>query len=280
MVANTYTIRNVDLKDNKNFLASKDIIDYAKSRRWYDASARAFDFAAVYANPKAASHPNNVGRQWSGLECITDRPLEPGPNLPFSVAPKQKLSVADVIRILRHDKENEVNPVAPASPFICALCSGATQTSFVAQLRETPPADIRLVYWVCLASPRTSFYIPFYFGVTDFPAGWRLPSEKPTDEVYNRRVQAPFIANEQEAFWTYSNFRDKVDRAGPVMVARVKSQAEFLERRAMATYPAMEDAARQVYETDRATAMRLLENYSRGLYLSSLEAMSALLEGE
>ena len=280
MAANTYTVRTVDLKDDRNVLASKDIVDYARSRGWYDANSEAFDFAAVYSNPTAASGPNNVGRQWSGLKCITDKPLRPGPDLPFSVVPKQKLSVTDVMRILRHDKENEPNPSAPASPFICELCSGATQTSFVAQLRKTPPADIGLVYWVCLASPRTSFYIPFHFGITDFPAGWRQPSEKPTDEVYTRRVQGPFTADPQEAFWVYSNFRDKVDKAGPAMVARVKSRAEFLERRAVATRPAMEDAARQVYETDKATAMRLLENYSRGLYLSSLETMSALLEGE
>jgi dipeptidase len=280
MVANTYTIRKVDLKDERDYLASKDIIDYARLRGWYDARSGSLDFAAVYANPKVASHPNNVGRQWSGLKCITPEPLEPGPNLPFSVVPQQKLSVTDIVRILRHDKENELNPSAPASPFICALCSGATQTSFVAQLRKTPPKDIGFVYWVCLASPRTSFYVPFHFGIADFPAGWCLPSKKPTDAIYERHVQAPFTANPQEAFWTYSNFRDKVDDAGGAMVMRVKAQAERLEHEAITMQPAIEEAARKVYDTDKAAAMRLLENYSNGVYLSSLEAMSALCARE
>jgi dipeptidase len=280
MVANTYTIRNVDLKVDRDFLASKDIVDYAKSRGWYDASSGSFDFAAVYANPKAASHPNNVGRQWSGLKCVTDQPLEPGPNLPFSVVPRQKLSVTDVMRILRHDKENEINPSTPASPFICALCSGATQTSFVAQLRRTAPADIGIVYWVCLASPTTSFYISFHFGITDFPAGWRLQSEKPTNEVYERRVYGPFTANPLEAFWVYSNFRDKVDAAGPAMVAKTKAEAERIEREVVAMQPFIEQAAYGLYRKDKASASRLLENFSKGIYLSSLEAMSAVYGGE
>ncbi len=281
MVANTYTVRNVDLKDDRNCLASKDIVEYAESRGWYKSAAGGtFDFAAVYANPKAASHPNNIGRQWSGLKYVAAEPLEPGPRLPFSVVPRQKLSVTDVMRILRHDKESEPEPSARTSPFICALCSGGTQTSFVAQLRKTAPMDIGLVYWVCLASPRTSFYIPFHFGISGFPAGWRLESERPTGETYTRRVQAPFAANAQEAFWVYSNFRDKADTAGPAMVARTKAEAERLEREAVAMQPSIERAARKLYETDKASAMRLLENYSKGIYLSSLESMNAMCAGE
>jgi len=281
MVANTYTIRNVDLKNERDFLASRDIVEYAKSRGWYDpAAGSAFDFAAVYANPKAASHPNNIGRQWSGLKCIATESLEPGPRLPFSVVPRQKLSVTDVMRILRHDKESEPDLSARTSPFICALCSGGTQTSFVAELRRTAPADIGLVYWVCLSSPRTSFYIPFHFGIPDFPAGWRLESERPTGKVYTHRVQAPFAANPQEAFWVYSNFRDKADDAGPAMVARTKAEAERLEREAVAMQPSIEEAARRLYEKDRASAMRLLENYAKGVYLSSLEAMSTICARE
>ena len=36
MVANTYTVREVILGNKANVLASKDILDYAKSRGWYD----------------------------------------------------------------------------------------------------------------------------------------------------------------------------------------------------------------------------------------------------
>ncbi|MGE5294059.1 MAG: C69 family dipeptidase, partial [Solirubrobacterales bacterium] len=201
MVANTYTIREVVQGKGGTFLASKDIVEYAKSRGWYDPASGAFDFAAAYANPQSATHPNNIGRQWSGLQYIVSQPLVEGPNLPFSVRPKHKLAVADVMQILRHDKETEPSSTPPA-PFMCALCSGATQTSFVAQLRDIKPLEMGIVYWVTLASPRTSFYIPFHFGISDFPVGYRLSSKRPEAQEYDSKVQAAFKLDVQEAFWT------------------------------------------------------------------------------
>ncbi len=278
MVANTYTVRTVDLQNKANFLASADIVDYAKARGWYNPQIDGpFDFARACANPKAATHPNNIGRQWSGLSSVARDKLEPGPNLPFSVAPKHKLSVLDAMQILRHDKVTEAGPAPADSPFICALCSGGTQTSFVTQVRKAMPRDIGIVYWVCLASPRTSFYIPFHFGISDFPMGFRLESQRPTTEIYDRKVQAPFTANPQEAFWTFSNFRDKVDARGPANVAAVKTEAQRIEQNAVALQQPLEKTALQLYRSDKAAAMRLLEDYSKGLYLSCLEAMSGIL---
>lgn len=278
MVANTYTIHEVDLSDAKNFLACEDIIEYAKKRRWYDPQTDGpFDFAAVYANPQAAAHPSNTGRQWSGLTCVTDQQLKPGLDLPFSVVPKQKLSVCDVMQILRHDKKDEP-ALAPAdSRLICALCSGATQTSFVAQLRPDMPRDVGLVYWVCLASPRTSFFLPFHFGIPDFPAGFRGQRERPSAGTFKRMVEASFKADASQAFWTFSNFRDKIVNGRPEGVVAVRARTERFERDAVAKQQLIEPIAVRECESGRGRVGRLLVNYSKGLYLSSLEEMHALL---
>jgi dipeptidase len=283
MVANTYTVRQVDLGDEANVLAAEDIASYAESRGWPRPPANGmFDFAAAYANPQADSNPNNSGRQWSGLTCIARNPPEPGPNLPFSVVPKHKLSVTDVIAVLRHDKNTKIECAPADAHFVCALCSGATQTSFVAQLHRGMPLDIGIVYWVCLASPATSFYIPFHFGIADFPAGWRLDSERPTAEAYNARVRAPFTADPQQAFWTFSNFRDKVENAGPT-ARRKASDAHYtarqIEQDSVGMQKPLEETACRLYPTDKAAALRLLENYSKGVYLAVLEAMNAVLSG-
>lgn len=279
MVANTYTIRTVTLEDTENVLASKDILEYAKSRGWCDPAARSFDFAAVYANPQAASHPNNTGRQWSGLCYVAAEPLTPGPDLPFSVVPKSKLGAADVMQILRHDKETESGPVPADSKFICSLCSGATQTSFVAQLRRGVPAEVGIAYWVCLASPRTSFYIPFHFGIADFPVGYRLESRQPAANAYGRKVQAEFAADPQQAFWTFSNFRDKMDRRDAAAMAHLRVRQQQIERDAVAMQGPIEEAAYRLYANHKTTALRLLENYSKGVYMSTLEAMSKSVNG-
>jgi dipeptidase len=288
MVANTYTIDWVDLEDKANVLAAKDIASYAESRGWSRPPANGmFDFAAAYANPQAAANPNNSGRQWSGLFLVAQNPPERGSSLPFSVVPLHKLSVTDVTGVLRVDRDDMVRRFYPADPFdvprfVCALCSGATQTSFVAQLRRGMPLDIGIVYWVCLASPGTSFYIPFHFGIADFPAGWRLGSERPTAEAYNARVRAPFTADPQQAFWTFSNFRDKVENGGAT-AARKANDASYaarqIERDSVGLQKPLEETARALYPTDKAAAMRLLENYSKGVYLTVLEAMNAVLSG-
>lgn len=278
MVANTYTIRQADLSDGKNFLACRDIVEYAGQRGWYDPQADGpFDFAAAYAHPQAAAHPNNTGRQWSGLTCVTDAPLEPGPDLPFSIVPKRALGVTDLMRILRHDKKNETTSVPADSPFVCALCSGATQTAFVAQLRTDMPGDIGIVYWVCLASPRTSFFIPFHFGLSDFPGGFRGPSERPTSGLYTQRVERPFEADPSAAFWTFSNFRDTIDRKDASLATRVRVRAQRIEKNAVDTQRAIEAAARRQYGARRDAATRVLEAYSRGVYLSCLKEMNAVL---
>ncbi|MHC4681801.1 MAG: C69 family dipeptidase, partial [Planctomycetota bacterium] len=187
MVANTYTIRQVDLSDKGRFLGSKGIIEYARSRRWYNPQVDgAFDFARAYADPTSASHPSNLGRQADGLRYVCLKPIRAGEKLPFSVVPRRKISVADLMQILRHDKELPNLPPSSAGPpdVGCPICSGATQTSFVAQLRSGMPPDIGIVYWVCLASPGTSFYIPFHFGIPNFPEGFCSESQRPSEEFY------------------------------------------------------------------------------------------------
>jgi dipeptidase len=278
MVANTYTIRQVDLSDTDSFLACDDIVDYATQRGWYDPQTHGpFDFAAVYASPQAAGHPSNTGRQWSGLTCITDRAIEAGPDLPFSVVPRHKLSVPDVMGILRHDKNDETGSVPVDSRLVCALCSGATQTSFVARLRPDLPREIGIVYWVSLASPRTSFFLPFHFGMDDFPAGFRAQCNRPSGAMYDRLVKSPFKPDASQAFWAFSNFREKIVDSDGAASAAVRARAEEFERDAMAMQRLLEPVASTEYQTSKRTATRLLSNYSRGLYLSSLEEMHALL---
>ena len=83
--------------------------------------------------------------------------------------------------------------------------------------------------------------------------------------------------NPQEAFWTFSNFRDKVDRRGAALTAAVKAEAQRIERDAVAMQEPVEAAALRLYTNDRATAVRLLENHSKGVYLSCLEALNTVL---
>jgi len=282
MVANTFTVHHVDLSDRDNFLASKDIVRYAVSRGWYKPEKDGpFDFAGAYANPMSASSLSNFGRQWSGLSYVVANPIPLGPILPFSVVPKQKVDVPQVKQILRHDNDAKIlqssSLTENTDKSACAICSGSTQTSFVAQLRRNMPLDIGIVYWTCLAPPRTSFYIPFHFGIPDFPEGFSSKSERPSVIFYNDRVNSIFHADPLQAFWTFSNFYNKVHGVSIKTITSIKAQAEQIENNALSLQRPLEETACKLYREDKAKAMRILANYSNGLYLSSIEAMDRVL---
>ncbi|MHC4693453.1 MAG: C69 family dipeptidase [Planctomycetota bacterium] len=282
MVANTYTVHQVDLSDKDNFLASKDIIKYAVSRGWYKPQEDGpFDFTRAYANPKSASNLSNFGRQWSGFSYITAEPIQLGQHLPFSIKPRQKVDVTQIKQIMRHDNDAKIlhssSLTDDTDKTACAICRGSTQTSFVAQLRRNMPLDIGIVYWICLAPPRTSFYIPFHFGISDFPAGFSSKSERPSIISYNEKVNCAFRADPLQAFWTFSNFYNKVHGASNQTITRIKAQAEQIENNALSLQQPLEETTSKLYKQNKATAMQILANYSNGLYLSSIEAMDRVL---
>jgi dipeptidase len=282
MVANTYTIRDVNLSDKQNFLACDDIVEYAAKRDWYKQSDGKFDFALSYANPKDANSPVNYGRQWAGLSHICKDKIQIGPNLPFSVKPKEKIDVPKLMEILRFDniqaKPELMQQCSEEEKGSCIICRGNTQTAFVAQLRNDVPRDIGIVYWLCLSQPGGSCFIPFHFGIDDFPAGYKGQSQRPTEEFFNSKLKCDFKADAAEAFWTFANFSNKV--YGPYSQKSGKAKDAFreIEKEALSLQELVEKTALKYYEKDRSASMQLLANYSKGLFLSALEEMDSALK--
>jgi len=284
MVANTYSVREVDLTDKDNFLASADIIEYAVSRGWYNPDTDGlFDFASVYSDPDVASDSSNFCRQWSGLRQIASDPIPLDQELPFSVKPTYELDVAAVMKILRDHYEgtqlyqSSAYTGSPHENRINTICNWDTQTSFVAQLRKNMPLDIGIVYWVSLASPCASFYLPFHFGIAKFPDGLSSAGATPTIESYQERMNSPFEVDMLEGFWTFSTFNYRIDDAYKDKIPELETEIEQFEKRALALQRPLEVAAGQLYSVDKTTALEILTNYSEGLYLSAMEAMNRVL---
>ncbi len=284
MIANTYTVHEVDLGDKKNFLASEDIIDYAVTRGWYDPDeGQSFDFAAVYANPNVAADSGNFCRQWGGLRHVTAEPIALGQHLPFSVKPQGKLDVAAVMEILRdHYEGTELYTTSdstgcPHEDGGRPICMWATQTSFVAQLRRDVSPDIGLVYWVCLAPPCGSVYIPFHFGIREFPAGYALNSEQPSEELFKAKTSAPFAAVPDKPFWTHANFQYQLESVYGEKISELAAKIKEIETRAISRQQLIEKKARELFKDNVPATRSLLANYSRGVYLEALEMMAEIL---
>ena len=276
MIANTYTIRDVDVNDSKNFLCSKDLIEYAKSRNWYQPIRDGrFDFAAAYANPRDAKSPVNYGRQWAGLKFVTDKELTLGPIQPFSIEPNRKLKIEELMGILRYDnstsKPQFMQSCTEEEKITCIICRGSTQTSFVAQLRKNMPYEIGLVYWACLTQPGSSIYIPFHFG-SGFPSGFFGKSKRPTQKEYDEKVGAPFKTDPAQAWWTFANLTNKAYKTDKEKLPQIRSAFDKIEQKAVGEQNQIEAKALEMYKTDKAAAMKFLTDYSNGIYLSALQA--------
>jgi len=281
LIANSYTIHEIDLADTLNYLGSPDIIDYAVERGWHDpAAAPIFDFAAVYADSTAGSDERNIGRQWDGLCRIAAEPPSYASPLPFSVAPKGKVAAKDLMAILRrHYEETPLYAAAPTTGCphdnpITTICGRETQTSFVAQLRGGRPAEIGLVYWVCLSSPCASCYVPFYFGLDSFPSTYQGPSAAPTEEEYLAKVEQPtFAVDEASAFWTFSAFRHHLEQQYGKSWSTARRMLDSVEATAFMRQAEVEKAAVDLFAADKTKALGQLVTFTRDIHTSAIDRM-------
>ena len=121
------------------------------------------------------------------------------------------------------------------------------------------------MYWVCLAAPETSVFVPFYLGMSQFPAGYAQAGERPSQELFDRRVGAGFRADPFEAFWTFANFRQQFREAPEASKARIGAEAEAIEDWALRLVGPMTTTAAHMSPLDHEAAVGLLENFSHNL---------------
>ncbi|MHB8901060.1 MAG: hypothetical protein ACYC6Y_20115, partial [Thermoguttaceae bacterium] len=156
--------------------------------------------------------------------------------LQSSLSSSQKLGVVDLVRILRHNGSSAI-VTAGGRQVVCntaeAICRGNTQTSFVARLGTQPSRALGLVYWVALSAPETSVFVPFPFGIADFPAIYRAETERPNLKAFRQKLASPYPPEPLEAFWAFSNFRAKVESMPQSARARITAQAERIEADAL-----------------------------------------------
>jgi len=283
LIANSYTVQNINLADTLNFLGSSDIITYATERGWYDPKTDgAFNFAKAYADPQNVADPRNIGRQWDGIRLMAAQVPPYGDPLPFSVRPAEKVVIRRMMAVLRDHYDNtplyavDSSSGCPHGNPVTPICRHDTQTSFIAELRGNMPREIGLLYWVCLSSPCASCYVPFYFGAESFPDAYAGASTPPTEDEYAARVGRPFAVDPGSAFWTFTCLRDHLERGYTSMFPQVRSSLDAVEFRTLAKQAAVERQAFDLIGKDRAKALGLLSGYSLEAYEASMKALGEI----
>lgn len=201
--ANASRIRQIDLQDTENYMASENVFSLAEELGWWEpASGVPFEFCYAYADRRSMACRR---REWRVLSRVAPSlHLDPnGENFPFSVKAEKKLAVADILEIFRdtyqntpydmtrtvttQDRKGKVIKSPIANPFMnrelleqlniqrerTICCSRATYLT-VTQSRAWLPDAVGGVVWLGYDNPAATPHTPFYCGISRMPDSYQV----------------------------------------------------------------------------------------------------------
>lgn len=281
VIPNYLVIHEVNLSDTKNFMGSKDLIEYATKRGWYDpARDGVFDFAKAYGDPANQASTGNIYRHQTALYYITGK-VYPTTNLPFAVKPKTKLAPQDLMAILRQVNHVAVDQVKYAASLpgsfhrnlpIRPIAPWHNQDSWVVQLRSWLPPIIGVVTWRAPNMVDENAYVPIYLGMiySDFPAPYKFADPSKIDL--------------NSAYWTFRLFSNLVDLDYQNRMSTVSKYIAAVEAELFKMQPYVEEQALKIYrELGEEYAGKYLASYTCGVlmkvYTDVLEMVRAWQSG-
>ena len=275
VIANQFTIREIDLDNPDYFMASENIFEIAENEGWWNTE-KAFDFCAACGKGEY-SHPYySLRRKWRAYDLLApSMGFTPWveddftKEYPFSIKPDKKVSVQDVMAITRdyyQGTEFDLSEGLAAGPFGTPnrysggtgeeLVKGAWERAIgmfrsdyvqIIQTRDWLPPAIGGVMWYTPDLATTSCFIPIYAGSTKLP------------ETYSIGTRSEY--NEDSAYWVFNFVSNWADLKFSYMIEDIKEKYGELEDKMFAFQPAVDQAANLLYEKDPELAREYLTEY-------------------
>jgi dipeptidase len=274
--ANASRIRQLNLNDPENFLASANVHSLAQELGWWDpASGKPFEFCYAYASRDSMGSRR---REWRVLSLLSPAlKLDPnGENYPLSVKPEKKLTVKDVLDIFRdtyqgtpydmtrtlfqvsRDGKASTSPVA--NPFMnremmellkvqperTIACKRATYLQ-ITQSRGWLPDPIGGVVWLGYDNPMTTPHTPFYCGITRMPDSYM--------------INGRFGYRSDCAWWAFRKVSQLATLYWQPMSQSIAKVWSPIEEKAFADQAKIEEQALSLYKQNPAKAREFLTSY-------------------
>lgn len=292
--ANASRIRQINLDDKENYMASDNVFSLAQELGfWNPASGEPFEFCYAYASRTAMGSRR---REWRALSLAAPSlRLDPNAeNYPLSVKPDKKLSVKDVLAIFRDyyggtaydmtqtitvaDREGKMVKSPVANPFMSGelrtflkipsertiACARATYVT-VTQSRNWLPDPVGGVVWLGYDNPCTTPHTPFYCGITAMPQSYMI------DGRAGYRSDC--------AWWTFRKISLLCGLRYQEMVKDVAAVWGEIEDKAFTAQKEFEDQVVTLLKTNPGKAAEMLTKYSVDMANSAVERYK-LLEQE
>ena len=282
--ANQSRIGKFNMKDKKNVLYSKNVISYARKMGWFNGKDSEFSWKNTYAFPDFSGRRFCDARVWSFFNHYADdfdRYLpwalgkdKDAEDMPLWIVPNRKLSVADVENGMRDHYEGTAlaldttsigggiyeMPYRPTPLTFTVdgkqyfnerpISTQQTAFTFVSQLRSWLPREIGGVLWFGNDDANMVAYTPVYCGNTVQPA------------CYNTKGADAVTFSSDNAFWLCNMVSNMVYPRYSQLFPELKAVRDSLETSYFASQTSIEKQAADLYLTDKAAALKLLNNYS------------------
>lgn len=282
--ANQSRIGKFNMKDKKNVLYSKNVISYARKMGWFNGKDSDFSWKNTYAFPDFSGRRFCDARVWSFFNHYADdfdRYLpwalgkdKDAEDMPLWIVPNRKLSVADVENGMRDHYEGTAlaldttsigggvyeMPYRPTPLTFTVdgkqyfnerpISTQQTAFTFVSQLRSWLPREIGGVLWFGNDDANMVAYTPVYCGNTVQPA------------CYNTNGADAVTFSSDNAFWLCNMVSNMVYPRYSQLFPELKAVRDSLETSYFANQTSIEKQAADLYKTDKAAALKLLNNYS------------------
>ncbi len=269
VMANCYTITTVDLKNEKKFLGSKDIVDYAIKRGWYQRDRDGeFNFARVYTEPGNIKSKVNALRQWRGINLLSKKKYKMGSQFPFSFIPRKAVKLNDLFKVLRdhyegteYDLTDDYKKGSPNSTKNRTICTESTRYSFVAILREKFPVEIAHCIWVAFRRPDTNAFSPWYVSISMPPEGYTRGSSDTALQSHFKQPEDFFKFNADYAYWNFAKLSDLVDENYKSHIKVVRKEWKNFEDYTAKRQKKMEKEFVYLLEKNKNVAVKIITNF-------------------
>lgn len=267
---------------NTEVLHSKNVYSFARQKGWYTGKDKDFSWKGAYSQIGFGDRRWCEARVWSFFNHFKDMsrwiPWAAGKDknaedMPLWIVPNKKLSLADMEACMRDHFEgtpfaldNDVAQGDWAMPYRPTpleyevdgkkyfnerpTSTQQTGFSYISQLRSWLPREIGGVTWWGNDDGNMIAYVPIYCGNTVQP------------ECFNTPGADAVTFSDKNAFWVCNWVSNMVYPRYGQMFPSLKEVRDSLDKSWIDGQQAVDKHASELYATDKASALKYLNNYS------------------
>lgn len=263
-------------------ITSKNCISFARSKGWFTGKDKDFNWKMAYAKPDFTGRRWCDARVWSFFNHFKDMSRwipwalgrdEQAEDMPLWIAPDKKLDVAMMESCMRDHYEG--TPLALDKDIAQGIWNSPyrptplqfevdgkkcfnerptstqqTAFSYVAQLRSWLPREIGGILWFGNDDGNMVAYVPIYCSNTKRP------------ECFNTPGADAVTFSDKNAFWVCNWVSNMTYPRYSQLFPALKEVRDSLEKSYFAVQKDVEAKAQALYASDKAAAVKYLNDYS------------------